>query len=132
VTTSNLRPWPKGVSGNPGGAVALSPELKAIRSLSQAEVTKIVSKVARMNVSELERAAADQTAPAIEVAIATIFDQSIKKADHARLTFLLDRAIGKVPLVEIGDADSDVPLARLSVEELLQLVKPKPKELGAG
>ncbi len=128
----NLKPrWQPGVSANPGGRPKLPEHLKAIASLSQHEVTKIVSRYARMTRSELQAAAQSADTPMLEVAIASIFAQSAKNGDYSRLAFLLDRAIGKVPTVEIAP-DTISPLAALSDEELLTLIRREPKELGAG
>lgn len=124
MANPNLKPWPKGVSGNPSGRVALPPELVGIKSLSQHEVTKLVSKYARMNKTELLGAVNDEGAPVLEVAIASIFVQAVKQGDFTRLGWLLDRAIGKVPSSEPDDGEkTKTPFAQLSDEELLALVR---------
>jgi len=130
----NLKPWKPGQSGNPSGNAPIPAPLRGIASLSQHEVTKVVSKYARMTRAELQAAAQSQDTPMLEVAIASIFAQSAKNGDYARLAFLLDRAIGKVPTVEIEADQASSPFAALSDEELLRLVRggEKPKELEAG
>lgn len=116
------------MSGNPSGKPAIPEHLRAIASLSQHEVTKVVSKFARMTRSELQAAVEDVAISMLELSIASIFAQAAKNGDFTRLAFLLDRAIGKVPSVEI-EVDPVTPLAQLSDEELLRLVRGAPKEL---
>lgn len=126
----NLKPWPKGVSGNPGGLSGLPDELRGIKSLSQHEVTKIVSKMARMTSAELQTAAINPDTPMLEVAIASVFAQSAKNGDYARLSFLLDRAIGKVPTIELTGEEEIArrELQEMSDHELIKLVKAKMPE----
>lgn len=123
----NLRMWQKGQSGNPKGRyVSLPPELKAIKSLSSIEVLKIISKYARMTWDELEANLQQPKTPVIERAVASIFSQSIEKGDFMRLSFLLDRAIGKVKEIEFEDeeeVDAAEEVKQLSMAELLTLVK---------
>lgn len=120
-----LTPWPKGVCGNPGGRPSLPPELKAIKSLSQIECCKLVSKYARMSKLEVEECLLNPSIPAIELAIASIFIQAIKKGDFFRLGFLLDRAIGKVPEQMPSEDDDEQlnALRSLPMRELLTLVQ---------
>lgn len=121
----NLKPWPKGVSGNPSGKWSLPEDLKGIRNLSQLETTKIISKYARMLLVELNERLKDPKTPVLELAIASIFSKSIAQGDFMRLSFLLDRAIGKVPVTVESDEDVSErdTLAKLSMNELLTLVK---------
>lgn len=127
----HLHPWKPGVSGNPGGRPKLPEALRGIHSLSQLEVTKIVSKYARMNHAELVAVTEGRAAPMLELAIAQIFVQSAKYGDHQRLSFLLDRAIGKVPAVDLTDEETEArrELQGMTDRELLQLVKDKIPEL---
>ncbi len=129
MSARNLKPFVKGQSGNPGGMPRVPDHLRNISSLSQHEVTKTVSKYARMTRAELAAAVASPDTPMLEIAIASVFAQSAKHGDYTRLAFLLDRAIGKVPTVEIAP-DTVSPLAALSDEELLSLVRREPKEIG--
>jgi hypothetical protein len=68
----------------------------------------------------------------LELSIGKMFLESAKRGDFMRLAFLLDRAIGKVPNVEINIDPSTTPLASLTDEELLKIVRGAPKELDAG
>lgn len=121
----HLRPWKPGQSGNPGGMPRVPNHLRGIASLTQLEVVKVVSKYARMTRAELQVAAIDPNTPMLEVAIASVFAQSAKNGDYSRLSFLLDRAIGKVPVIEPTDEEQKSlrELADLTDEELRERVR---------
>jgi hypothetical protein len=124
ASLKNLKSWPKGVSGNPSGS-RVPAELRGISSLTQTEVTKIISKYARMIRSELELIKDDPSLSAFDVCVISIFQQSMKFGDFQRLSFLLDRAIGKAPVAVEDDESNNAreELTRLSMKELLTLVK---------
>lgn len=69
--------------------------------------------------------------PAIEAHVASIFMHGIKHGDHLRLSFLLDRAIGKVPIAVEDDEDRAArrEIEDLSDEELIRIVAEKLPEL---
>ncbi len=116
----------KGQVANPTGRTALPPELRNIKSFTHLEVTKIISKYGRMIVSDLfKMLKEDKEMPAMDRAIAGMFQKSIEQKDYTSLSFLLDRAVGKVPaMVEEEDDDSDAAkIRKLPLQELLQLVK---------
>lgn len=126
-----LTPWSKGQSGNPGGRPKIPDALRAIRSLSYHEMQKLVSKYARMTQAETAIALADRETPMIERTIASIFWHSDKYGDCVRLAFLLDRAIGKVPVAIEDDDDRAArkEIEDLSDHELIKLVAEKLPEL---
>jgi len=122
----NLKPFPKGTSGYPGGPRRQIPEeLKPIKSLNGFEVNKLISKYARMLLTTLKEALDNPNTPVIELSIAKIFLQSIENGDYVRLNFLLDRCIGKVPVAieDEEDIDAREEISKLSMSELLTLVK---------
>lgn len=123
----NLKPWKPGQSGNPSGKPKIPEHLRAIHSLTQQEVTKIVSKYARMTLDELEAAVEARKASAVEMCVAKIFLKSMEYGDYSRLQFLLDRAIGRTPVAQESDEDiaARKDLERLTDRELIQLVKEK-------
>ncbi len=120
----NLKPFPAGVSGNQGrGRNNLPEDLKGIKSLSQAEVVKLISKYARMSFEELNAIAKNKAAPVVEIHIASIFLAGITNGDFTRLSFLLDRCVGKAPII-IEEDDSDrAELKKLTLNELLTFVR---------
>lgn len=99
-THSRFKP---GESGNKSGRPKLPKELALIRSLTADEVKKIISKFAEMKKSEIEMTLDDPSTPILHLAIASIFNQCAKHGDYGRLSFLLDRAVGKAPMDESGE-----------------------------
>lgn len=89
------RPWKPGQSGNPGGAKPVPLDVKAARSLTIIEFTRIVNVLLYMTREEIQKVAADPKTPAMEVMIASILGKAITGADYMRANFLLDRIIGK-------------------------------------
>lgn len=120
----NLRPWPKGVSGH-SMVNRLPEDLRVIKSLSGIEITKLISKYARMTLTELKASQADPKLSTIDHALIKTFQLSIEHGDFTRLSFLLDRCIGKVPIMIEDDEDLEEreALQKLSMHELLTLVK---------
>ncbi len=88
----------KGVSGNPSGRPKLPDDLREIDEITNQEVKRIVAKFSRMTKSEIEIAIRDPEIPMMHLTVASIFIQSAKHGDYGRLSFLLDRSLGKVPL----------------------------------
>lgn len=126
----NLKPYPAGTSGNTGNRYNPIPEeLRGITSLTQRETTKIISKYARMTMTDIEDCLNNPSLPVLDGAICSIFKQSVRKGDFGRLAFLLDRAIGKIKEIE-QEEDSREELSKLSINELLVLVKTHLPEAG--
>lgn len=122
----NLKAWPKGMSGNPKGRVQLSDELKGIKSLSQVEVTKLISKYGRMTGKEILACQQNPDLPVIELAIISIFEKSIENGDYQKLSFLLDRCVGRLDNLLIDEDEADdarAQLQKLSLQELVVFVK---------
>lgn len=83
-----------------------------------------------MTRAELQVAATNPDTPMLEVAIASVFAQSAKTGDYQRLAFLLDRAVGKVPVVQETNDELEArrELQNLTTSELLQLVRDNVKD----
>ncbi len=120
----NLKPWQPGQSGYAGRGNKLPENLRGISSLTQLEITKLISKYARMNVDELS-AAKEEKLSVLELAFISIFEKSMEDGDFSRLAFLLDRCIGKAPtVVEDGEASEELDeLKKLSLNQLVKLVQ---------
>lgn len=121
----HLKPWVPGQSGNPGGRPKLPEELRLIRSLTQEELSKYVSKYSRMAPDALDVLVEARSIPMLELAIARIFQESALKGDFTRLGFLLDRAGLKPKPIEASDLESEAmeEIRRLTTTELISLVK---------
>ncbi len=123
----NLKPWVKGQQGHTHQGSKLPEHLRAIKSLSHAEVVKLISRYARMNLDEIGICAKDPKLPMIEACFVSIFQKSRIAGDYTRIAFLLDRSIGKVRDAVDDDESDDAraELGQLSMKELLHLVKDK-------
>ncbi len=121
--SANLKPWPKGVSGNPGGKIKIPEELRNIKSLTQGEVTKLISKYARMLAEELEIAKQGKIA-VLDLALISILEKTIDTGDYQRLAFLLERCCGKIPDVveDEEDLEEREKLAAIPARELALLL----------
>lgn len=86
-----------GQSGNPNGAPKVPADLVAARKITRQQFELTANKYLSMSVSELsklDKHKGDITL--LEAMIISVIQQGIKKGDHVRLDFLLDRLIGKV------------------------------------
>lgn len=129
----NLKPFQPGVSGNPKGRPRGIPdELMAIKSLSHLEITKLISKYARMTAPEMEEVIQNNKLSMLELSFCSMFKKSIELGDFTRISFLLDRCIGKVKEVLEDDETQEERerLKKLSLNELLTLVQSNMAEAG--
>lgn len=72
------------------------PDLRQARKLSKLEIELIINKYLYTPIGELMAAMKDPMKDTIEILVISILITAIKKGDHDRLTFVLDRLIGKV------------------------------------
>lgn len=96
----------KGQSGNPGGRKPLPPELKAIRELTGHEIKRIIAKFSHMSKAEIEAAVEDPNIPMLHLCVASIMIKSAEHGDYGRLSFLMDRSVGK-PETETPEEGGD-------------------------
>lgn len=85
-----------GQSGNPGGKPIIPPEVKEAYKLTQHRFTLLVNKYLSMNREQLRAAAQDPAATTLDLIVLKVIQQAIEKGDQVRLSFILDRLIGKV------------------------------------
>ena len=111
----NLKPWPKGVSGNPRGAGLIGEDIRKARQLTASKFTEITTKYLGMTKEQLIEATKAPGTPALELMVAQIMSKAIINGDQTRLNFLLDRLIGKVP-----DKVIQATFVTDSVEHLLE------------
>ena len=94
---SQLKKWKKGQSGNPSGAKKLPDDLKEAKSKYSKQVIKaLLAQCLDKKVTELEEILKDKNNKVIDHLIGRIALLGIVKGDQARLSFILDRMIGKV------------------------------------
>jgi len=118
----------KGQSGNPGGCPKMSPEAKAARKLTQSRFAELASTCLNLTKEQLAQKIQDPKTTALDLMIMKVIQHSINKGDQMRLSFILDRLIGKVPTI----VDLDVNPATIetikefqskTTEELLAILK---------
>ena len=121
---ANLKPWPKGVSGNPNGTRRIPDDLRSVDSLSQKEITKLISKLARMSDEEALVYLSNPKLPKLHRAMMSVLDRSIENGDFTRLSFLLDRAIGRIPVIVEDDEDLSerAELSKIPLREFAKLI----------
>ena len=85
-----------GVSGNPGGRKAEPKELREAKAMTKAQAQELLVIFMQMDIDDLEAILRDKKRKVIEHIIGRIALMAIKHGDHARLSFVLDRLIGKV------------------------------------
>lgn len=89
--------WKKGQSGNPKGRPKLPADIKQGRRLNQVEFERSVNQFLFQTKDSLHELLDDPTATVFELLIGTMMLKAIREGDHVRLSFLLDRLIGKCP-----------------------------------
>lgn len=91
------RPFPKGVSGNPGGKKPLPEDIKRARQLNQVELERILNKYLYMDRAEFQEWADKRTGmPVIECLVLQILARGTLEGDERKLEFMLRRLIGPV------------------------------------
>lgn len=90
------KPFPKGVSGNPGGRHKVPDDIKKSRTFNQIELERIINKLLYLDRGALQDLIKTPGTPMIELIAASILAQAAQKGDQARLEFVLQRMIGKV------------------------------------
>lgn len=115
-----------GESGNPDGRPPLPEDLKAARKLNKTELERILNEYIHMSLTEIQRRAGHPETSALEVLVAKVLAEGIKRGDEKRLGFLLDRLVGPVKRsvsVEGGeDGTNPIRLAR-SDDEIKSRIK---------
>jgi len=98
--------YPKGVSGNPEGARAHSPELKKIKNLTEQELVEAGSLILKSSVEELRALSKDDSATPLRRMIASVAIRTIAKGDPSAFDALLNRLVGKVKDVVQVDSNN--------------------------
>ena len=80
---------------NPHGRPRLPAEVKESRALNHVTVPLIIDRYMKMGVQELQDVMKDPKTPAMELILAKVIVEAIRKGDQQRLSFLFDRLLGK-------------------------------------
>jgi len=85
----------KGQSGNPRGAAAHNPALKAVRRMTQDDVAAIGQMIVEGNLAALQAVKDDSSASVLKVWFASVAVKAISRGDAVALNAILDRIVGK-------------------------------------
>src|SRR5687768_16998427 len=85
-----------GQSGNPGGRPRLPEDIKEARQLNRVEFERVANKFLYMTAVEIQAAVRAPETTGLELMVGSIIAKGIKNGDHQRLSFVLDRLIGRV------------------------------------
>lgn len=126
----NFKP---GQSGNPNGRPVLPEEIKEARRLNKAEFERILNQYIHMPLEDIKTRASDPTTPALEVLVAKILAEGIKRGDEKRLNFIVDRLVGPVKRKVSLDGGEDgspigVSLSKALAEEIEKLEDELPED----
>lgn len=82
--------------GENGYQKTVPEDLRQARKLTKTEIELILYKYLDKPIGELMAEVKDPMKPTIEILVMSVLITAIKKGDHDRLNFVLDRLIGKV------------------------------------
>lgn len=87
----------KGRSGNPEGARAHNPLVKALKKLTIESYREVIEIVMTGTLTDLKEMAENPKTSALQVGIATSFMKAIKAGDYTIIEKIAERIIGKIP-----------------------------------
>lgn len=87
--------FPKGVSGNPAGPGKRTIASKVLKQYTQRSVAEAFNRLLELPRADLSKIVEDQSAPIIEVVLATALLRDIRRAKINSVERILDRVIGK-------------------------------------
>lgn len=89
------RDFKPGQSGNPNGRPKLPEDVKSLFELNKIEFARRCNHFLNLSYSQLEEIKNDPNSLVFDLMIASILLKSIQEGDDKRLSFFLDRLIGK-------------------------------------
>jgi hypothetical protein len=88
--------WKPGESGNPEGRVKLPEDIRTAKKLNKIELERLLNLYLTLSDDEIKARLSTSETPQLEKMIASIVTKAIDHGDQQRLTFILDRLVGKV------------------------------------
>jgi DNA-binding transcriptional ArsR family regulator len=85
----------KGQSGNPDGRPPLSPEIKALRGITNERIKEVMDLLIDQDITALEVLAQSETEPTLKVLYAAGILRAIKEGNPGHIESVLNRVIGK-------------------------------------
>jgi hypothetical protein len=112
----NLRPFPKGVSGNPKGKPkgAISPIQRALKELTVDTYREVIELVLVGNEAAVEAILVDDKRSLLQKGVARAFIKACKNGDYEVIERIAERIVGKIPdninlISKNLNANMDVP-----------------------
>jgi hypothetical protein len=125
--------WKPGQTGNPNGRPPLPKDVKELKKLTQIELEKALNEMLYLNKEQLAQVNKDPESTMLQRLIASIITFGVNKGDHQRLSFLIERLVGKVKdTVELSGKDGgpiQIDTTKLSDEEKLNWLELNKKVL---
>lgn len=92
-----------GQSGNPSGRPVMTPEQKALRTLTLEIYRDVINAALTGNLEDLKAIAQDPESSAIKVGVATSLMKAIQRGDPSVLELFASRIVGKIPdVIDLG------------------------------
>ena len=115
-------PFVKGNQFGRESSRAISPELKVLLKVSKETLIPSLIKISSLSVPELKLLVRDESAPSIDIYIASCLIKGMTKGDPYFLNIILDRVLGR-PKQDLGislDSVIDVKFSNKTDEELAE------------
>lgn len=116
----NLKPWPKGKSGNPRGPRKLPDEVKEFRKMDRNVLSRMIMKWAQKSMEELKAVKKASGTTALDRYIVSLFINGEKTGSPVTFDTIMNRAVGKVPNEEIVTSN-EMELGDISDEGLKKI-----------
>lgn len=87
--------WKPGFCPNPLGRPKTPEDLKEIKKFTKQEIDRCLNDCLQLTADELRKIKEDPQSTMLQLFVISVIANGIKKGDHQRLSFLLDRLIGK-------------------------------------
>lgn len=114
---NNLKPWPKGVSGNPTGNRRLPPEIRLERKRNQASLIRLVMSGFNMTREQVAAKLRDEGITQLERAVHGVMLQAVL-GDVRSFEYLTELICGKIPQEDLED-----PSSEMTIEEKLEVMR---------
>lgn len=114
------------------GRPKTTPEAKALKRLTKAEMEEALHKYILLPINELQAVIEDRTLPVLDHWICRILLVGIKEGDDRRLTFMFDRLVGKVKDTVDHNVSIGVALKNQPDHVIIELAKESIKKLSEG
>lgn len=113
---SGLKPWPKGVSGNPHGTAKLPAEIRDARRKNQRALIELVMTCFARTNEEMTARLEDSTLNQLERAVIGLMAEARTRVDAFK--YLTELVCGKIP-----ESDPETAAEQMTPEEKLEIME---------